>query len=243
MKRIILIVAVVFTASMASAAPLIQGIVPAGDHMHHWENATNNGGNGKPGIWEKHCLNVWNLDTDIQASHDGSGIVGYLGQTEVTPTSMHDGTSGRWQTDWWAQNNGEPQQGARNPAEEFLIYDLGEVKSLGNAYIWNGESSDVAVTTFNLKVSLDTDPTTATWTQVASGSLALPVGDIPAEVFAMNADARLVMLDIQGAWHNLGWAGISEIAFSESTGAPPVPEPAGLGLIGLALLAVRKRRS
>ena len=38
---------------------------------------------------------------------------------------------------------------------------------------------------------------------------------------------------------------ISEIDVYEAAGAPPVvvPEPAGLGLVGLALLAVRKRRS
>jgi len=36
---------------------------------------------------------------------------------------------------------------------------------------------------------------------------------------------------------------ISEIRIEGLSGAAPIPEPAGLGLIGLALLAVRRRRS
>jgi hypothetical protein len=235
--------AVVLVAGSASAAPLLQGVLANPDD-HHWENATNNpGGNKKPGIWERHCLNVWGLDYDIGDTQDGSGIVGYLGQTEVLPNSMHNASGRGWNTDWWAQNNGEPQQGPRDPAEEYLIYDLGEVKSLGNAYLWNF-GSNVAVKDFLLKVSLDADPNTATWTAAGGGALVLPSGaDTPAEVFAMNVDARLVMLDIQSAWHPNGWAGLGEIAFSEGTGEVPIPEPAGLGLIGLALVAVRKRRS
>ena len=40
-----------------------------------------------------------------------------------------------------------------------------------------------------------------------------------------------------------GWSQISHISFDTITEEDVVPEPAGLGLIGLALLAVRKKRS
>ena len=46
----------------------------------------------------------------------------------------------------------------------------------------------------------------------------------------------------QAAWNGQGFVRVQEIEVYAAAGAP-IPEPAGLGLIGLALLAVRRRRS
>ena len=239
MKKFAAVIVVLLMASTASAA-LLQG------YCADWQVEDGS----VPGVWEYIDMTIWGKTHCVEYTADGSGIVGYLGQTEVLPDSTHkfDQSNGAWNTDWW-QNGG---MGNIDASREYLIQDLGQVYSLGNAYLWpynQGDKTTVSVRDFNIMVSSDPDPRTATWTQVGATrtlNMAPAMGvDVTAQAFAMDVDARLVKIDILSAWGTAGWAGLSEFAFSEAEEEPEpvIPEPAGLGVVGLALLSLRKRRS
>ena len=234
MKKLIVIAAIVLMAGVAQGA-LLQGYTA-------WHQTADG---SVPGVYEYTSMTVWGKSNPCEYTADGSGIVGYNGQTEVLATSLHECNVSQWQTNWWQGGSMANIDATR----EYLVYEFDEVKSLGNMYLWNGNQNDkntVSVKDFNIMISSDADPRTATWSQLGGGQVlnAATAGQpIAAQAFAMNVDARLVMVDIQSSWGANGWCGLSEAAFSEGGGAPPVPEPAGLGLVGLALLAVRKRRS
>jgi len=182
-------------------------------------------------------------------TNDGSGIVGYLGQTEVLSTSMHqsgNSNNDAWQAEWWNTRDGGTM-GNNNPDLDFLIYDMGSSVTIATAYLWPGsqnDHADVSIQDFSIAVA---DAVGGPWTAV-TGNLTLaqhptPGTDIPAQAFviATPTAGQFIMIDVATAWHSNGWAGLSEAAFEEA--GAPIPEPAGLGLIGLALLAVRKRRA
>ena len=235
MKKLVLIMVMVLMASTASAA-LLQGYC----NDYRIEDGS------VPGVWEYIEQTIWGQTHSCIFTADGSGIVGYNGQTEVTPTSVH-GTgiaNSGWNTDWW-QGGG---MGGIDANREYLRQDLGAVYNLGTAYLWPYES-DVSIADFNIRVSTDSDPRTATWSApIGPFNLAMygGSGDISAQAFDLGGvAARLVEIDVISAYHASGWAGLFEAAFAEAEEEPEpvIPEPAGLGLVGLALLAVRKRRS
>lgn len=237
MKKLVIMMAIVLMASTASAA-LLQGFA-------EWHGSAPG---SVPGDWEYESIHVWGNTRSIEHTNNGAGIVGYLGQTEVLATSVHEGSlsiaNSQYQSDWW----GAGTFPSVNPADHYLRYDLGAATDLGNLYLWNGtqgDHNDVSLKDFELKYSLDSDPTSASWTSLGNFQAPdlVPGADIAAAVYAMNVSARLVEIRAISSWGPKGHIGVAEVAFSEGGGPPPIPEPAGLGLVGLALLAVRRRRS
>jgi len=241
--------AIVLMVGSAYGAGLLQGVYNHPGQESHFQNEDGS----QPGVWEYDCIYVWGITRCHYMTQDGSGIVGYLGQTEVTPASLHqsgNANTDAWQASWWNTRDGGTM-GVNNPDLDFLVYDLGAEYSIDTAYLWPGsqdDHADVSIRDFSIAVSTDTDPRGASWTYV-TGNLTLaqhptPGADIPAQAFGFDAaTARLVMIDVASAYHSNGWAGLSEAAFGEAAAHVPIPEPAGLGVVGLALLAMRRRRS
>lgn len=242
MKKIAIMMAILLMAGTASAA-LLQGT----NHCY-----SEGDGGSKPGTYEYDCIHVWGHTRCVQMTGDGSGIVGYLGQTEVTPLSMHqsgNANSDGWQAEWWNTRDGGTM-GYNNADDDFVIYDMGSSVTIATAYLWAGsqnDHADVSIRDFSIEVG---DAVGGPWTSVTGGlTLAqhpTPGGDIPAQTFAIATPTagQFIRINVASAWHPKGWAGLSEAAFAEGGGGgAAVPEPAGLGLVGIALLGLRKRRS
>lgn len=239
MKKLIVVLAIVLMASPASAA-LLQGFA-------EWHGSAPGPVGVPPGDWEYESIHVWGNTRSIEHTNNGAGIVGYNGQTEVLPSSLHEGSlsipNSQYQSDWW----GAGTFPAVNPTDHYLRYRFDQDTDLANMYLWNGtqgDHNDISLKDFELKYSLDTDPTTATWTSLGNFQAPdlVPGQDIAAAVYAMNVTARMVEIRAISSWGPNGHIGVAEVAFSEAAEVV-IPEPAGLGLIGMALLAVRRRRS
>jgi len=239
MKKLMMVMAIVLIAATAYAVPLIQGVhLP----MHHDDDP-----GGEPGTWEYNCMDTWGKTRCSEFTQDGSGIIGWSGGP-LDSTDMHDGDAGtggpgggsQWQSRWWPMQYYDPNL-------QYVIYDLGAEYDLAKAYLWQSGQNDhnnVAVRDFNLLVA---HALGGPWTQIgATRTLAqdpTPGDPIPSQGFDMVATARFVQIDVVSSWHNDGWVGLAEVGFEEAGPAgPPIAEPAGLGLVGLALLGLRRRR-
>lgn len=242
MKKLIAIMAILLVAGPASAA-LLQGT----NHCY-----SEGDGGAKPGTYEYDCIHVWGHTRCAEYTRDGSGIVGYLGQAEVLSSSMHQSGNANndgWQCEWWNTRDGGTM-GNNNPDDDFLTYDMGSSVTIATAYLWPGSQNDhanVSIRDFSIEVG---DSTAGPWTTVAAGlTLAQhpsPGADIPAQAFVITTPTagQFIRINVASAWHSNGWAGLSEAAFEEGgAGGGEIPEPAGLGLVGIALLGLRKRRS
>ena len=80
-----------------------------------------------------------------------------------------------------------------------------------------------------------------------SGMIAVPVRNTLADwmffdiIDAVAGDQFIVSIEsFTNPW---GWSQISHLSFDTIPAGAPIPEPAGLGLLGVALLAVRRKRS
>jgi len=129
-----------------------------------------------------------------------------------------------------------------------IVIDLGAPTSLGNMYIWQYGALDAAGTgwstetergtaTFNVSVSSDSDPNTASYTQLNVTPLSLTelatlnaanafTNGAPADVFDLAAlgdtsSVRLVKIDVVSDHGGDAYTGLAEVAFS----APSTPFP------------------
>jgi len=150
---------------------------------------------------------------------------------------------------WTCDSGGGDGNSWKGPAGSGLgplTFDLGASYDLTLAYVWNytHNSTDYnnrQIQSFDIEVS----PDNSAWSSVAAA--ALPNNNINVTDQRTNS-VPLVASSVQyvrfsnfASWGG-GEAGLCEVRF-ENVEAPPIPEPAGLGLVGLALLAVRRRRS
>ena len=123
--------------------------------------------------------------------------------------------------------------------------DLGAVYNLGYIRVWNYNTW----TTVNVKKShIDVSDDDSDWDRIVEDCLfdQAPGGtpycspqkiDLP-----VGTQGRYVKLVITENYGENGYCGLSEVQFFT---APPIiiPEPAGLSLLGLAMLALRRRRA
>jgi len=176
---------------------------------------------------------------------DGSGFVSP--PSMLTPTNIltlqHDNTD---RTNGWHQDSPDDPP---DPSDEFIVFDLGTAglgdNLLSRVFIWQYTEGGRDLNEFDLLVSPDSNPVTASYTNV--GTFFLPnEADGPqlANILDLSgvSNVRLVQIDItSNHGDGGGLVGIGEIRFQ----IQPIPEPATatsvlLGLIGLPWL--RKRR-
>jgi hypothetical protein len=135
---------------------------------------------------------------------DGSGLSG----TGQVINQTHS-------TDWTAIAMAHP-----TTAPTFT-FDLGSLCDLARAYIWNGnmdyseDQTDRGIQNFDIYVSPDSDPLTATWTLL--GNYTIPkasLSDVSAEVVSFSAtDVRLVKFDVQSNYGDPDCTTLSEVRF------------------------------
>jgi hypothetical protein len=112
---------------------------------------------------------------------------------------------------------------AVNTAPTFT-FDLGDLCNLDGVYIWNGNmdyNGDLTargIQNFDIYVSSDEDPATATWTLVGNYTIAKALyGPNPAELVEFNATGvRQVKFDVQTNYGDAACTTLSEIRFMES---------------------------
>ena len=165
---------------------------------------------------------------------NGSGLTG--SGHGVDPTTM-----------WLSTGNGAAG-GTPDPTPS-ITFDLGSVKSLTGAQIWNYNESggtNRGVLSFNFSSSLDgityTSPTSFTLT-AATGT----AGDL-AQVVSVTASAEFVRLSGLTSGDSDGLVGLSEVRFVTAnaiTDAAEVPEPSSMALliVGLVGCVFAVRRS
>ncbi|MCP3981471.1 MAG: discoidin domain-containing protein [bacterium] len=162
---------------------------------------------------------------------DGSGLSG-AGPVETQVHDAHAGGSGF--TMWHAGPNdgglGGPTGTPPPVAGQAVVFDLGGPVWLDGVYIWNFNQAGWTgrgVNDFEILVSGDSDPLTATFTSVGSFSLAQACGCATEGAqlvsFAAAVSARLVKFDIatthSGQVNN--YVGLSEVRFLPSDNVDP----------------------
>jgi hypothetical protein len=149
---------------------------------------------------------------------------------------------------YWLSANGA----GNAPITEILTFDLGGTFNVDAVHLWNydrgGDNPTRAIKTFDISfstnngVSYDTTVTGATLGDFVGANNPRVNGEIAVQTktFAVQSDVTNIKIDnivIQGPNAYIGFA---EIRF----GATEIPEPASLasGLLGLTLIAGRRRR-
>lgn len=139
------------------------------------------------------------------------------------------------------------------PITEVLTFDLGGTFNVDAVHLWNydrgGDNPTRAIKTFDISfstnngVSYDTTVTGATLGDFLGADNPRVNGEIAVQTktFAVQSDVTNIKIDnivIQGTNDYIGFA---EIRFGETV----IPEPASLamGLMGLAMIAARRRRA
>ena len=143
-----------------------------------------------------------------------SDMIDNSGLSAESSSATH---SNDWQT-MWLSNGGVV-------ANEEAIFDLEAPHTLTHAYIWNHNHAGFlgrGINAFDIYVSSDSDPLTASWTFVSSETLAQGGGTTtePVQTKALSAsNVRLVKFDFQSAHSGnpSEYIGLSEVRF-EGTG-------------------------
>ena len=180
-------------------------------------------------------------------AHDGVdtlNLINSSGLSANSPAGTHD--NHLTAATMWIAGDGDgglggPTGGFPSPpppvASQEVVFDLGRTHDLTGAYVWNQNQVHPAAPLlyqsrgtkdFDVYVSSDTDPLTATWTPIGSKTLAV-AGGTPAEPaqwvpFAASG-ARLVKFDIQTAHSGAAseWVGLSEVRFEGDATNPGEP--------------------
>lgn len=196
----------------------------------------------------------WGGGDDGKVIHliDGSGLSGG-GPVE---TQVHDNDP-QAATMWHA---GDVDGGLGGPvglpplvSTQAVVFDLGESQTLLGAYIWNhnqnldalsgaqggGPLTQRGVNAFDVLVSNDSNPLTASFGYVGSYNLAEAGGGAePAQFIPFQAgDVRLVRFNISTAWSNnpFEYVGLSEVRFLRGLGVLSSPIAGGPAASSIAL--------
>ena len=208
-------------AIMAMALVVALGGIARADIITPVSGVTDNPGFGGPGA-----------PHDVYKVHDGSGL-------DSTPPDVLNWTATGENNCW------QEWGGSWGP----IRLDLGASYDLTKAYIWNYQHSNGIyngrqMNTFDIEVAADDI------TYTPAGSASLPLLDVtaPMPTYVANlagaSGVQYVKFLNMVSWGDTQ-SGLSEVRFEgvEAGAGGVIPEPAGLGLVGLALLGLRKRRS
>jgi hypothetical protein len=138
---------------------------------------------------------------------DGSGL------SEESPAATHDnGNSSIWFIDNVTVDG------------SYAIFDLGETRDVFQAYVWNENQATAnlylsrGVATMNIHISPDSDPLTATWTDLGLVTLAVAGGTAaePAQIVPIAGDGtRLIKFELKTSQGGnvTEYCGLSEVRF------------------------------
>jgi len=201
----------------------------------------------------------WGGGDDGKAIHliDGSGLSG--GGPVETQVHDNDPQAG---TMWHA---GDVDGGLGGPVglpplvtTQAVVFDLGESQTLLGAYIWNHNQSGAAlsealggapltqrgVNAFDVLVSNDSNPLTASFGYVGSFNLAEAGGAAETAQFVpfQAGDVRLVRFNLQTAWSGnpLEYVGLSEVRFLRGLGVLSAP---GTGPVASSIALANAHRN
>jgi len=137
---------------------------------------------------------------------------------------------------------------------QWIAWDLGSDQNIGSFHLWNGNQQGASRMVSSAEMYLISSlpaygASLPSGTLVWSGSVS-PATLLPTYTgadYSLNSptSGQYFLMNVTGSSGGTGnqYASLSEIRFVTAAEAQAVPEPAGLGLIGIALLALRKRRS
>lgn len=245
MKKLVIMMAIVVAMSGSAMAAII---VDSFDVGPQYVSAGGGGIYGTPyvgagvlgGQRDIYCRNA---SSQIARLDINGGNVSAPG--EVLSTAPNGGGALRI-IGWGQSNNGEANWGANTPLnlnlpdDATIEVDVAEVISNHNDP--NGNYPQIRLF-FNgganrAEYKLGLGTVTAVPQTVVIPDLMAPDWSSAGSVTSADLD------DIDGIrlfWYDSYETRITEVRINDGS-APPIPEPAGLGLIGLALLAVRRRR-
>ena len=158
---------------------------------------------------------------------NSANLVNSSGLSVNTENGTHE-SNGIAANMWFAGNVDGPLPGdpSGNPpivADQEVVFDLGTGYNLLETYVWNQNQAGIFAAArgtedFDIYVSADTDPLTASWTFLSSQTLVAASGASgePAQVKPLAAsDVRLVKFDIQTATSGAAneYVGLSEVRF------------------------------
>jgi hypothetical protein len=177
---------------------------------------------------------------------DGSGLSG-AGPVESQTHDDQSQATSMWHAGQQDAGLGGPTGAPPVVFAQAVIFDLGYWEDLGGAYIWNHNQADLTargVDQFEVLVSSETDPLTATFTSVGTFNLDEAMGGAtePPQFVPFSATAvRLVRFYIYSAHSGLtnDWVGLSEVRFLPE---PSAPLQLAIGAGTLLLLARWRRR-
>jgi MYXO-CTERM domain-containing protein len=242
MKKALIILAIVLLAAPAFALNLIQ---PTVHSFSSYEDLID-GGKRNP----TRTVDRSGIDTAV-LQHTSLVIK----DAPVSFDGTDDYDSDQWQSVWWGTGTYSPPSGIhyRPPSAEWIIYDFGTAKMLDSAFIWPGSQQDHSLVSLkNFQILAANSPNPAFWQDVGGACTLVqwwaPGEPITSQAFVLQTNQtayRYIKIQAQTSWLANGSVGFHEIGFLEAGGGPEpvIPEPAGLGLAGVALLALRRRRS
>ena len=185
------------------------------------------------------------IDTTPENTINGSGLDG-IGNIEDQTHDNHVYGQTMWLTGDVIGALGSPSGAPVDPATQAVAYSFLADIELSGLYIWNYNQPGCltrGVNDFELLVSPDADPVTASWTSAGSYSLAIAGGVMgePSQYLSLGttlSGIRSVMIDVTTNHGDAGWTGISEVRFDA------IPEPTTMALLGMgSLVLLRKKRS
>jgi len=179
-------------------------------------------------------VNAWSTSYWARDGVHTLDLINSSGLSVNSPAGTHDNhltAATMWITGFADGGLGGPIGGFPSPpppvASQAVVFDLGRAYDLTGTYVWNQNQKHPTAGNlylsrgtkdFDIYVSSDTDPLTATWTSMGSKTLNV-AGGTPAEPaqwapFAASG-ARLVKFDIQTAHSGAAseWVGLSEVRF------------------------------